>query len=167
MARREVGVLAEGLPQELREDLQLLVSELVANSLRHAELSDADWIGLRASVGTDTVRVEVSDPGHFQPPKGKDPGAPPSRTGLWMLNQIANRWGLVRDGDTLVWFEADLPHCDAVAPWAEATRAWPEAALDKACDLVRMFGPPDASDATSLTWTRNGVLRLTLAPDLV
>jgi anti-sigma regulatory factor (Ser/Thr protein kinase) len=152
-ARREVGALADTLPPELREDLQLLVSELVANSLRHAQLTDADWISLHARIGPETVRVEVSDPGRrFEPLHGRDPGTLGSRSGLWMLNQIANRWGLVRDGATRVWFETDLPNDRPAPPWVEAIRNWPETAREQALDIARLYGGPDEFDADSLTW---------------
>jgi anti-sigma regulatory factor (Ser/Thr protein kinase) len=153
-ARREVGALADKLPRELREDLQLLVSELVANSLRHAQLTDGDWIALRACIGPETVRVEVSDPGRFEPLHGRDPGTLGSRSGLWMLNQIANRWGLVRDGATRVWFETDLPDAKPAPPWLEAVSTWPEAAREQALDIARLYGGPDEFGADSLTWHR-------------
>ncbi len=161
--RREVGALAAGLPEDLRENLQLLVSELIANSLRHGQLTDEDWIALRARVGPTSVRVEVSDPGRsFQPPHGRDPGTPASRSGLWMLNQIATRWGMVRDTDTLVWFETDLPDGEPAAPWFEAIRGWGAEARDGALDIAKLYGPPDEFGSEGLTWRRHPAHELTL-----
>jgi hypothetical protein len=162
-ARHEVGALAAHLPQELRENLQLLVSELVANSLRHAELADGDSIGLQASLEPDAVRVEVSDPGRsFNPSHGGDLGTT-TRSGLWIVDQLASRWGLDRDGQTRVWFEADLPASEA-ARWLEAIGAWPDKSKEQALDLARRFGPPGEWEAGRLTWRPTEGLALTLEP---
>lgn len=154
-ARRQVDTLATGLPEDLRQDLQLLVSELVANSLRHASLSEEDWIGLRASIDERTIRVEVSDPGDGFRRLGGD--ARP-RSGLWILNELADRWGIVRDDVTRVWFETDLE--DTAEPRGRAVgelATWPPLDRRAAQDLVRLYGPPDAVEAGGLVWRRDGV----------
>lgn len=154
-ARRQVGTLATELPEELRQDLQLLVSELVANSLRHASLSEEDWIGLRASIDDRTIRVEVSDPGRGFRRLGGDSRP---RSGLWILNELADRWGIVRDDVTRVWFETDLG--EAAQPQGVAVgelASWPANDRQAAEDLVRLYGPPDAVEPGALGWRRGGV----------
>ena len=44
-------------------DVRLLVSELVTNAVRHANLDDGDVIGLVVELADDALRVEVHDPG--------------------------------------------------------------------------------------------------------
>src|SRR5437667_2601178 len=44
-------------------DVRLLVSELVTNSVQHAQVSSDDSIELRVRIGDDMIRVEVSDGG--------------------------------------------------------------------------------------------------------
>jgi anti-sigma regulatory factor (Ser/Thr protein kinase) len=107
-ARRAVDDLRHGLGQELLENIRLLVSELVTNSIRHAHVGESAWIHLRVEVREDRVRVEVTDPG-----PGFDPVEPlpsiyqDSGWGLYLVGQISDRWGVDREGVTRVWFEID------------------------------------------------------------
>jgi anti-sigma regulatory factor (Ser/Thr protein kinase) len=105
-ARKALGSLERTLA-DLRHDVDLLVSELVSNSVVHAQ---ADRVELRAVSHTGGVRVEVSDPG-----SGFDRDAArrvPSITGeggygLHIVDAVANRWGVTRDTSAGVWFEID------------------------------------------------------------
>jgi anti-sigma regulatory factor (Ser/Thr protein kinase) len=100
--------LASARP-EVREDVQLLVSELVTNSVRHANLGPGDAVNVHVSASRRAVRVEVEDAG-----RGFDPDAVagPRGTGgygLFLVDRLANRWGVdTRDGAS-VWFELDRP----------------------------------------------------------
>lgn len=163
-ARRKVGELAADLPPSLRSDLQLLVSELVANSIRHAALAHDDFIGLSARVGPAAVRVEVSDSGHGFVPR--DPAVaevPASRSGLWLLDKIASRWGIRRDDFTRVWFETDLP---AEAPATGIPASRPPEVLAVSDELSHLYGTPD-EDGDTLVWRPFGglaELRLSTTP---
>jgi len=166
-ARKKIAALAADLPGELREDLQLLVSELVANSLRHAELTEDGWIDLRARVAAQTVRVEVSDPGQgFRHRDRASELSLEDKSGLWMLDKIADRWGVVRDGATHVWFETDLPaggsDRPANPPWSTGARDWPAPALAMASDVSRLYGPPDDAGPDQLLWRRVGGFELVI-----
>jgi anti-sigma regulatory factor (Ser/Thr protein kinase) len=103
-ARRALGELSDELGPDLLERAQLLVTELVANSVRHA---DAEQVGLRVLVGNGSVWMEVTDPGQgFLPtPHGfQEDGE--SGWGLYLVGSLADRWGVVRDENrTRVWFE--------------------------------------------------------------
>lgn len=108
-ARQAVGDLAGRLPDDLIGDVRLLVSELVTNALRHAELADEDRIVLAVIVRDDAVRVEVRDPGPgFTPPAevGREPEAG-AGWGLYLLSTLSDRWGVSSEGSTSVWFELD------------------------------------------------------------
>jgi anti-sigma regulatory factor (Ser/Thr protein kinase) len=88
--------------------LRLLVTELVTNSVRHADAGLA-WIGLDVDIYSNAVRVSVTDRGPgFEPPAEPEPH--PDRPGGWglcLLHRLADRWGVARNGQTAVWFEMD------------------------------------------------------------
>jgi anti-sigma regulatory factor (Ser/Thr protein kinase) len=97
------------LPPEKLEDVRLVVSELVTNSVRHAGLSSDEQISLAVVISDGAVRGRVCDPG----PGFKKPSEPRPRTdwsggwGLPILERISDRWGVERNGCTCVWFEID------------------------------------------------------------
>jgi serine/threonine-protein kinase RsbW len=109
-ARHALDVLAGGLPDGQVRDLQLLVSEVVTNAVRHANLGDDDAIRLVVDLADHALRVEVHDPGGGFVPKAPAPDpARPSGWGLYLVAELADRWGVDSDEDTLVWFELDRP----------------------------------------------------------
>ncbi len=108
IARHALDGLDGRLPGDQLGDVRLLVSELVTNALRHAEMADQDAIRLSVTVTDAAVRVEVTDPG-----SGFDPEPPPEDPyraagwGLFLVDTIADRWGVDHGRGTLVWFELD------------------------------------------------------------
>ena len=86
------------------ETLRLLVSELVANSIRHAR---SDELRLTVSVGPDAVLTEVVDGGDgFEAPAADARKSDRTGWGLFLVERLADRWGVVREDDgTRVWFE--------------------------------------------------------------
>lgn len=96
-------------------DVQLLVSELVANAVRHGGHSGAA-VNVKVRAGPQAMRVEVSDRGAAFDPKGL-PGPSSERGGGWglpIVATLAHRWGVEHDsGTTTVWFEIDLPRREA------------------------------------------------------
>jgi len=109
-ARHAVDGLADRLGDDQLGDVRLLISELVTNSLRHAELRPEDSISLRVSVDDAVVRVEVCDPGKGFELAGRaeDPDAV-NGWGLYLVATLADRWGIERSGGegSTVWFELD------------------------------------------------------------
>jgi integral membrane sensor domain MASE1/anti-sigma regulatory factor (Ser/Thr protein kinase) len=110
LAREAVSALAGQLNADAFADFELLVTELVTNSVRHAGLSPGESIHLRAAAHAGVLRVEVSDRG-----VGFEPGTPrPAHDGaggwgLYIAEQLADRWGVERDGARVtVWLEVDL-----------------------------------------------------------
>jgi anti-sigma regulatory factor (Ser/Thr protein kinase) len=92
---------------ELRNDADLLVSELVTNSVMHAH---AERVELYATADTELIRIEVSDPGPgFDQLKAR---RQPSLTGdggygLNIIEKLSHRWGVSQDGHARVWLEID------------------------------------------------------------
>jgi anti-sigma regulatory factor (Ser/Thr protein kinase) len=105
-ARQSLGELRASLDPRVFEDLRLLVSELVTNSLRHAGLSGRDQIRLQVTLTDSAVRVEVCDGGPGFALSGETPSLyRQSGWGLFLMKQIADRWGIHRDRESCVWFE--------------------------------------------------------------
>jgi len=104
LARRALGKLRGDLDPPLMETMRLLVTELVANAVRH---TGSESVGLKVAVGKNAVVVEVSDSGPgFQHRPRRRGDAEDSGWGLFLVERLAHRWGIGRDGPaTRVWFE--------------------------------------------------------------
>jgi anti-sigma regulatory factor (Ser/Thr protein kinase) len=65
-------------------------------------------VELRATVYPDRVRVEVADhgPGFEPQPRGPDQESR-SGWGLYLVDQLSDRWGVSRTDGTAAWFEID------------------------------------------------------------
>jgi anti-sigma regulatory factor (Ser/Thr protein kinase) len=112
VARHAVAGLAPYLDPIVAENAQLLVSELVTNSVRHAGLPEEASIEFSVRASAEVLMVEVADAGRgFDHTAGPRPravgGLPePSGWGLFLVDRISDRWGAVEmDGETRVWFE--------------------------------------------------------------
>lgn len=104
-ARAAVDAECGGLPALARHELRLLVSELVTNSVRHGGPA-SDPILLRFAVGARSVRVAISDRGDGFDARGeKPPPGAESGYGLYLVDQIADRWGTSNAGGMTIWFE--------------------------------------------------------------
>jgi len=116
VARHALTGLEGRLPADQLGDVRLLVSELVTNAIRHAELAEGDAIRLVVTVADEHIRVEVRDDGAgFEV---EAPSADPERSsgwGLFLVETIADRWGVARGPGTLVWFELDRVEGQGVA----------------------------------------------------
>jgi serine/threonine-protein kinase RsbW len=107
-ARHALDDLAGELSANRLRDVRLLVSELVTNAVRHADLGDSDRIGLVVELADHAVRVEVHDPGGGFIPSAPSPDpVRPSGWGLYLVAELADRWGVDSADETLVWFELD------------------------------------------------------------
>jgi anti-sigma regulatory factor (Ser/Thr protein kinase) len=103
-ARHELVELERELAPETMAKLRLLVTELVANSVRHARGTPID---VTVTLSADLVRVDVSDGGDGFDQADLDPS--PMKTsgwGLFLVGKIANRWGADQETGT-VWFELE------------------------------------------------------------
>ena len=103
-ARRALSKLRADIDPPLMETLRLLVTELVSNSVRHAR---ADTVVLKVLVGRTVVLTEVTDEGPgFDPVDASKPGTDDSGWGLFLVERLAQRWGVTQEADaTKVWFE--------------------------------------------------------------
>jgi len=110
-ARRELLAGNGTLPSSVRDDVLLLVTELVSNAVRHSSAGPDGLVRVELRRGPDVLRVAVSDEG-----TGFTADAPlePNEDGGWglaLVDRIADRW--------------------AVAPIGSGTRAWFEIAYER------------------------------------
>ena len=103
-ARRALTRLRGDLEPPVMETMRLLVTELIANSVKHA---GSDAVALKVAVGRGAVLVEVRDEGPGFVPTGRSAGQDDaSGWGLYLVDRLADRWGVAREESaTRVWFE--------------------------------------------------------------
>jgi anti-sigma regulatory factor (Ser/Thr protein kinase) len=107
-ARHALDDLGDAVSDARLRDVRLLVSEVVTNAVRHANLVAGDAIELVVELNRRTLRVEVHDPGGGFVPSAPAPDPTrPSGWGLYLVAELADRWGVDSDQTTLVWFEFD------------------------------------------------------------
>jgi hypothetical protein len=93
------------VPDRVRDDARLLISELVTNALHAGLAADTPlWIHGRLTHGV--VWLQVGNPGRAGAIAQRDP-APriDGGSGLQLVEMVAARWGVNRSADTHVWFE--------------------------------------------------------------
>jgi anti-sigma regulatory factor (Ser/Thr protein kinase) len=102
------GWLSGQVSAKLLDDARLLVSELVTNSVRHAQLAPGAPISISIAISGSVVHLEVEDPGDapiaaLVPDRQRGSGF-----GLYVVDLLAERWGSSHDGTTRVWAELAL-----------------------------------------------------------
>jgi len=105
-ARHVARGVAAGMPADVAERLELVVSELASNAVRHAQTS------FMLSILTEpSLRVEVADGSSALPaPRQPGPWSEGGR-GLWLVAACTECWGVTRRGSgKSVW--ADLGPID-------------------------------------------------------
>jgi anti-sigma regulatory factor (Ser/Thr protein kinase) len=103
-ARAVVEAIGSDLPEAVLVDAKLLLTELVANAIKHASR------GIEAVARNHFVRVEVLDPGPMFNPDPRPPGTGAgSGRGLYLVDAVATAWGVEPDeAGKKVWFELRL-----------------------------------------------------------
>lgn len=89
------------------ENLELALTEVVANSVRHSGSSDDIMVALTPKDGYLCVRVTDGGAG-LVPKPGAMSTEPGAGYGLFLVEQLTRRWGMTREDErTRVWFEID------------------------------------------------------------
>jgi anti-sigma regulatory factor (Ser/Thr protein kinase) len=109
-ARHVVARDLDAFPIELVDRICVVVSELVTNSVLHAEAVDRSAVEVHVHTAPRTLRIEVCNALH---PFRFHPGPPTADAdagrGLVIVDGLADRWGIDEDLETCVWAEFDVP----------------------------------------------------------
>lgn len=103
-ARHLVTDALRSFPQEVRDAVETLLSELATNCVRHT----SSEFTVRIDAAPDKVRVDVTDSGRGTPTIKAPPPTEPTGRGLRIVDLLADRWGIMSDDpsfDKTVWFE--------------------------------------------------------------
>jgi two-component sensor histidine kinase len=106
VARRQLLAGNGTLPRAVRDDVLLLVTELVTNAVLHSRAEPHGLVRVELHRASGFVRVAVSDEG-----TGFTADAPlePSKAGGWglgLVDRIADRWAVTPAASgTCAWFE--------------------------------------------------------------
>jgi anti-sigma regulatory factor (Ser/Thr protein kinase) len=98
------------LPPAIRDDVLLLVTELVTNAVRHAGAGPERPVQIQLLHRAGCVVVAVADegPGFTRDPNASA-GSESGGWGLFLVDQTADRWGVERTmSGSCVWFEIGL-----------------------------------------------------------
>jgi serine/threonine-protein kinase RsbW len=104
LAREAAG---DRLDPDRIDEFVAMVSEIVTNAVRHGRPEDDGRIGLRLEEENGIVRVAVTDGGPAFNLEREALAVRGSHHGLFILDGLADRWGLSLDGKKAVWFEVD------------------------------------------------------------
>lgn len=93
----------DAVPATVREDVLVLLAELVNNAVRDGGVGPERSLRVDVRLQPSQVRVEVVDPSPAVSLVGARGRA---KRGPFLVQQIADRWGVSRAGPgTCVWFE--------------------------------------------------------------
>ena len=101
--------LAHALPGERLGDMQLLVTEIVANCVRHGRVGEDGEIDLLVKLDGGVARVEVRDTGIQADPRLKTPDLfGGGGFGMVLVERMSSAWGVEHEPGVVMWFEMDL-----------------------------------------------------------
>jgi anti-sigma regulatory factor (Ser/Thr protein kinase) len=106
-----IDQLGDRLGAAAANDVALVVSELVTNSVREPARGAEHELGLDVGVVADHVLIAVSDRGAQIVPRAMRRGTGDALgLGLQLVDRLAQAWGVARDGagHTKVWCELPL-----------------------------------------------------------
>ena len=123
-ARQELQARFPGiLAPSLIDDVLLLTTELVTNSVRHSPAATDGTVDVAVMLASEHIRVEVSDPGSGFSHVPQHPGTlSEGGRGLFLVEALSDRWGTDGGERTTVWFELGVDRHQEAAEQVEASR---------------------------------------------
>lgn len=106
-ARRALRDWESHFEPDVFYDLSLCVSELVTSIVERGEPAGADQNELGIWRSDALIRAEIREPGSHVVVR-KPAAMVPGDWGMFIVDRVADRWGVDRSDGTLVWCEIDL-----------------------------------------------------------
>jgi anti-sigma regulatory factor (Ser/Thr protein kinase) len=134
-------------------DAQLVVGEIVANSVRRADTPDIAFVSVKVEIRGDALHVEVEDEGGNGSILRRAPDRQHGGTsGFDLVEALSSRWGVARGAGMRVWAEIGLLADAHEALDPELPASPPDAAEDRgaaaiAAQTVAESGPGRAGAA--------------------
>ncbi|HEV8420711.1 MAG TPA: ATP-binding protein [Actinomycetota bacterium] len=97
------------MPARELERIRVVVSEFLGVSTRYADRRGADRIGMRVQISSDRARIEVSDLATGPAGEGETDASELFGLSLYLVDHLADRWGVVTSPGPVLWAEIDLP----------------------------------------------------------
>jgi anti-sigma regulatory factor (Ser/Thr protein kinase) len=122
-------LIAVGVLESVIDDVNVIISELMSNALRHARPLPSGQVRLAWSTSDDAIEIAVCDGGaRTEPRRGHPTLSSLGGRGLGIVETIAECWGVDHDHDgTTVWAVLRSPQLAGPPPRAGADR--PQAAI--------------------------------------
>lgn len=108
-ARRDLEDLCAEVDDDLLDRSRLALTEVITNSVKHARLRPSQLIDVQVALLAALLRIEVTDDGVGFHPPATEPGrsSADGGCGLWLIDQLTDRWGVDCSHSTRVWMEFD------------------------------------------------------------
>jgi anti-sigma regulatory factor (Ser/Thr protein kinase) len=101
--------LADILSGDRLHDATVIASELSSNAVKHAPPMPDGGVELRIEIDPHEAWIVVIDGGRdFDPAWAEEATVRTSQMGLWLVDQLADSWGVSDDGVNGVWAEIRL-----------------------------------------------------------
>jgi len=102
LARHFAREALRGIPANVIQTAELMVSELASNCILHTNSS----FDLKIRRSADEIRIEATDGGRGEPVLRSPGPSDASGRGLQIIDMLASAWGIdpLREGGKTVWF---------------------------------------------------------------
>jgi anti-sigma regulatory factor (Ser/Thr protein kinase) len=106
-ARRLLDPLESRVPEDTLVDVRIVLSEIVANSYKHAGNPPGAPIEVTVTDSANRLRVEVMDRSIFDPTPETTEELRAAKWGLQIVDKLADDWGRITEGG--IWAEFAIP----------------------------------------------------------
>jgi two-component sensor histidine kinase len=93
--------------------LSIVISELVTDSLRHADVGPGRYLHISVGIVDDRLWVTVSDRGARTQPRLAAADRDGTGLGQQLVDRLARSWGVARDGSGRTQLWCELPFSDS------------------------------------------------------